>query len=109
MSNSPLIDLLKEVISTELHLLPINNNIDIEEKQLQATCRFVQIRLKQSMPYFGFSIDIPKGTGNVDPVYPFLQKKKDYVEKMMQFYFSKNLIKYMFYLLNLSRLIKVNT
>jgi hypothetical protein len=76
MSNSPLIDLLKEVISTELHLLPINNTIDIEEKQLQANCRFVKIRLKQSMPYFGFSIDIPKGTGNVDPIYPFFAEKE---------------------------------
>lgn len=82
MSHSPVIELLREAIAVKFHLsMNESNIIRIEEKQIQATCRFVEILLKKSMPYFGFSIDVPKEEGNSDPIYPFFEEKEGLCRK----------------------------
>ncbi len=71
-----LVKLLPDLIAEEFHL-PINREgiIRITEEQIQATCRWVEIRMKQSVPCFCFSIDKPRKTGEGDPVFPFLNPK----------------------------------
>lgn len=72
MQSKRLIDLVKQVITEDLHL-NINEAgcILIEEKHEQAKCRHVIIKFKKSIPYFGFSLDVPKQEGKNDPIYPF--------------------------------------
>ncbi|TAE61770.1 MAG: hypothetical protein EAZ87_00940 [Nostocales cyanobacterium] len=73
MQSKSLIDVLKEVVKEDLHLkLDEDNCIIIEENKQDAKCRQVVIKWKKSLPYFGFSLDIPKQAGKNDPIYPFL-------------------------------------
>ena len=71
-----LVKLLPDLIAEEFHL-PIKKEgiIRITEEQIQATCRWVEIRMKQSVPCFCFSIDKPRKTGEGDPVFPFFNPK----------------------------------
>lgn len=71
MQNKNLIDIIKYTIAEELHILVQSDlSILIQEKQAQAKCRYIKIKLKKSIPYFGFSIDKDKESKN-DPIYPF--------------------------------------
>lgn len=72
MQSKRLIDLVKQVITEDLHLkINEDNCIVIEEKHKDAKCRQIVIKWKTSIPYFGFSLDLPKQEGKHDPVYPF--------------------------------------
>ena len=66
-----LIDIVKLAIKQDFHLVADDVTLLIEEKQPDAKCKFVEIKLKKSMYYFGFSLHKDKGKGNNDPVYPF--------------------------------------
>ncbi len=55
----------------EFHLVADDVTLLIEEKQPDAKCKFVEIKLKKSMYYFGFSLHKDREKGNNDPVYPF--------------------------------------
>jgi len=72
-----LVELLPDLIAEEFHL-PINTEgmLRITEEQIQAACRWVEIRTKQSVPSFGFSIDKPRKIGEGDPVFPFFNPKE---------------------------------
>lgn len=73
MQNKSLVDLLKEVIKEDLHLKVNETDLSIvvEEKHKQAKCRYVKIKLKKSIPYFGFSLVQSTEGGEKDPIYPF--------------------------------------
>lgn len=77
MTSKTLIDLIKEAIGEDLHLTinETDSSILIEETQAQAECRFVKIKLKKSVPYFGFSLEKLKKEGRNDPIYPFFNPK----------------------------------
>ena len=66
-----LIDIVKLAIKQEFHLVADDVTLLIEEKQPDAKCKFVEIKLKKSMYYFGFSLHKDREKGNNDPVYPF--------------------------------------
>ena len=66
-----LIDIVKLAIKQDFHLVADDLTLLIEEKQPDAKCKFVEIKLEQSIDYFGFSLHKDKGKGNNDPVYPF--------------------------------------
>ena len=73
MPSKTLIDIVKDVIIEDLHLITNEDDLSIviEEQHEQAQCRFVKINLKKSISYFGFSIDKHTQGGKTDPVYPF--------------------------------------
>ena len=67
----PLFELLPKVIATELHIKPDDGILQITEQKEQATCRWVEIILKQSVSSFCFTIDKERKIGNGDPIFPF--------------------------------------
>jgi hypothetical protein len=72
----PLIKLLPDLIAQEFHL-PINNGkLRITEEQIQASCRWVEFKMKQSVPSFCFSIDQSRKKGENDPIFPFFNPEK---------------------------------
>jgi len=70
-----LIDIVKLAIKQDFHLVADGLTLLIEEKQPEAKCKFVEIKLKKSIDCFGFSLDKDKGQGNNDPVYPFFNSQ----------------------------------
>jgi hypothetical protein len=70
-----LINQVKLAIKQDFHLVADDLTLLIEEKQPDAQCKFVKIKLKKSIDYFGFSLDKDKGQGNNDPVYPFFNSQ----------------------------------
>lgn len=70
-----LIDIVKLAIKQDFHLVADGLTLLIEEKQAEAKCKFVEIKLKKSIDCFGFSLDKDKGQGNNDPVYPFFNSQ----------------------------------
>jgi hypothetical protein len=70
-----LIDIVKLAIKQEFHLVADDLTLLIEEKQPDAKCKFVEIKLKKSMYYFGFSLDKDRVQGNNDPIYPFFNSQ----------------------------------
>ncbi|MFN6180178.1 MAG: hypothetical protein ACK4ZH_05695 [Dolichospermum sp.] len=70
-----LINQVKLAIKQDFHLVADGLTLLIEEKQPDAQCKFVKIKLKKSIDYFGFSLDKDKGQGNNDPVYPFFNSQ----------------------------------
>jgi TPP-dependent 2-oxoacid decarboxylase len=66
-----LIDIVKLAIKQDFHLVADDLTLLIKEKHPDAQCKFVEIKLEQSIDYFGFSLHKDKGKGNNDPVYPF--------------------------------------
>ncbi len=80
MNNAPqtLIELVRDAIADDFHIpADKSHDICIKENEAQATCRWVKIKLKKSMPYFGFSIERKRKKGEGDPVYPFFNPKKE--------------------------------
>jgi hypothetical protein len=77
MPSKTLIDIVKDVIIEDLHLITNEDDLSIviEEQHEQAQCRFVKINLKKSISYFGFSIDKHTQGGKTDPIYPFFNPK----------------------------------
>lgn len=77
LEKKPLVRLLPDLIAESFHL-PINTEgkLRISEEQTQATCRWVEIKMKQSVPSFCFSIDKPRKKGEADPIFPFFNPKK---------------------------------
>ncbi|SEH07699.1 hypothetical protein [Candidatus Venteria ishoeyi] len=72
MPNNVLIDAMHDMIEPDFHITPNETNtVRILEPQAQASCHFVDIQFKKSMPYFAFSIDKPRQKNLGDPVYPF--------------------------------------
>lgn len=67
-----LLDLLPDLIDQDFHL-PINRDgtLHITEEKQDATCRWVDIKLKHSVPCFCFSIDKARKSGEGDPIFPF--------------------------------------
>lgn len=65
------IDLLRQVIANHLHFKLKDNVLTIKETAEDATCRWVDIKLKNSLPTFAFSIDIQREKNHLDPIYPF--------------------------------------
>ncbi|RKZ52573.1 MAG: hypothetical protein DRR16_24230 [Candidatus Parabeggiatoa sp. nov. 3] len=53
----PLVKLLPDLIAQAFHLPIQTGKVRITEDQAHATCRWVEIKMKQSVPSFCFSID----------------------------------------------------
>ncbi len=73
--NKPLFELLPNLIAKNFLIDENNHCIRIEEHQ-QADCKFVEIRLKQSIPCFCFSIDKKRKKGEGDPIFPFFNPEE---------------------------------
>ncbi len=72
-------ELLKDTIDKRFYseFFPNEENaIFIREEQQDAKCRWVEIKLKNSISSFCFSIDVPRKTGELDPIFPFFNVEK---------------------------------
>jgi len=73
-----LVELLPDLIAKDFHLsLSTEGTLCITETKSQASCRWVEFNLKQSVPCFGFSIDKSRKIGEGDPIFPFFNPKKE--------------------------------
>jgi hypothetical protein len=72
----PLVKLLPDLIVEEFHLPIYTGKVRITEEQAQASCRWVEIKIKQSVPSFCFSIDKSRNKGENDPIFPFFNPEK---------------------------------
>jgi len=72
----PIVKLLPNLIAKSFHLPVTEGKLRITEEQTQATCRWVEIKMKQSVPSFCFSIDKLRQKGEKDPIFPFFNPEK---------------------------------
>ncbi len=94
----PLVKLLPDLIAQAFHLPIQTGKVRITEDQAHASCRWVEIKMKQSVPSFCFSIDQSRKKGENEPIFPFLtQKKRAFAVKMMPFWFVRRTNKFMFF------------
>jgi len=72
-----LLELLPDLIVKDFHLaINTEGTVRITEEKQEATCRWVEIKLKQSVPCFCFSIDKSRKIGEGDPIFPFFNPQK---------------------------------
>jgi len=71
-----LVELLPDLIAAEFHLPMTKGTLRIAETKREATCRWVELKIKKSMRCFGFSIDKPRKIGEGDPIFPFFNPEQ---------------------------------
>ncbi len=71
-----LIELLHDLMAKEFQLPIKERKLCITETKSQATCRWVEIRMKQSVPSFCLTIDKPRKKGENDPIFPFFNPEE---------------------------------
>jgi len=71
-----LIELLPDLMDKDLQLEIKEHKLCIRETKNQAICRWVEIRMKQSVPSFCLTIDKSRKKGESDPVFPFFNPEQ---------------------------------
>ena len=74
--NTP--DIFRAIIANTFHLkITSDNAVFIREEQADAKCKWVEIKLKNSICNFCFSFDVPRKSGELDPVFPYFNSSEE--------------------------------
>ena len=69
-------DIFRLIIADKFHLSPSDNTLCIREGKTDAKCKWVKIKLKNTLTNFCFSLDHQRKTGELDPIFPFFNTEQ---------------------------------
>jgi len=74
--SSSIPEIFRAAIAERFHILPDNNVLSVIENQADAKCQWVKIKLKNTITCFGFSVDHPRKSGELDPIFPLFNPEE---------------------------------